>query len=775
MDLLSTLGGLVNTTRTPPTCDKQHEEGPSYVALAEWVLAAARTIAATSQDRSSGASPSLRAAPCSSTSSPLRTPRSASPSTPRNCLFRSSSSPPSSPTKTPRKTDVSFLLNIGDVSGAEDEAASPEIAHRLVDQSVQRSAKRLRVQKSNLSPHGSEKLGEISIHAGQLRHLDQLLPNPKKKNSNHKEIPDPRDPDVPRSDHHSSGSATKDDTTSAQIAARSQYTQPTGVLQATTDPSPKAVATDNKPTTFRTRSDATVSTTTNDKARERQHKLRPKQDPEGMYSPPECGFGSETLVTPMGGAGMCPTMMDQLVQLDPGSYTGMVPPPCTSPFLPLPPHRLVSPSGSPMDCPSLPPPLPTPIPPSMMNPGMVMQQKMDNNFLQSLLLWQHPNNSTQFSQPQILQYQQQQQLLEMLAIEQRQQQQRLVLEHQLRQLVAAQQLQLLEQLLLQQQQERQQTEANYGLLMVKRQLEQTPQQVQSSTQNEQPQAVQPVVPEIKPKEEEPTAPDHSPDQKLKEETPQAQITSDHDSVQVKGEELVGDNLICRKLLLQLQQTPPPPPPLAPFHPIPSSPSLILHTEEPIKTPPIQSTKGNSSRRRANTVDKSQLYCHFCGRKSTPEWRKGPDGPATLCNACGLQWAKKYRSSLESSVPPPCKASGETSPPRPKRRRTRSAASSTYNTTPSPPQSTAPATATTIQAPNSSNSATTSVPTTKPTDQQHASTPRESSRSLRLIAEAASDLMKQEGPPASSPQSSDESTSPTTNSTAATQATTTNNE
>lgn len=35
-------------------------------------------------------------------------------------------------------------------------------------------------------------------------------------------------------------------------------------------------------------------------------------------------------------------------------------------------------------------------------------------------------------------------------------------------------------------------------------------------------------------------------------------------------------------------------------------------------------------------------CLRCGNRQTPYWRRGPDGPATLCNACGLQWAKKKR-------------------------------------------------------------------------------------------------------------------------------------
>ncbi|XP_043708371.1 GATA transcription factor 28-like [Telopea speciosissima] len=35
-------------------------------------------------------------------------------------------------------------------------------------------------------------------------------------------------------------------------------------------------------------------------------------------------------------------------------------------------------------------------------------------------------------------------------------------------------------------------------------------------------------------------------------------------------------------------------------------------------------------------------CHHCGisEKSTPMMRRGPKGPRTLCNACGLMWANK---------------------------------------------------------------------------------------------------------------------------------------
>ncbi|XP_019255577.1 PREDICTED: GATA transcription factor 25-like isoform X4 [Nicotiana attenuata] len=37
-----------------------------------------------------------------------------------------------------------------------------------------------------------------------------------------------------------------------------------------------------------------------------------------------------------------------------------------------------------------------------------------------------------------------------------------------------------------------------------------------------------------------------------------------------------------------------------------------------------------------------VKCHHCGvsENCTPAMRRGPDGPRTLCNACGLKWANK---------------------------------------------------------------------------------------------------------------------------------------
>ncbi|EXF75429.1 hypothetical protein CFIO01_13650, partial [Colletotrichum fioriniae PJ7] len=66
----------------------------------------------------------------------------------------------------------------------------------------------------------------------------------------------------------------------------------------------------------------------------------------------------------------------------------------------------------------------------------------------------------------------------------------------------------------------------------------------------------------------------------------------------------------------------------------------------------RSHAGNSGsppgrRHRRKTIDFS---CHKCHRVDTPEWRPGPDGPSTLCNVCGLIYAKRERKKEESTMP-----------------------------------------------------------------------------------------------------------------------------
>ncbi|GAA5858593.1 hypothetical protein JCM5353_000388 [Sporobolomyces roseus] len=43
-------------------------------------------------------------------------------------------------------------------------------------------------------------------------------------------------------------------------------------------------------------------------------------------------------------------------------------------------------------------------------------------------------------------------------------------------------------------------------------------------------------------------------------------------------------------------------------------------------------------------------CQNCGRTDSPEWRSGPTGPKSLCNACGLRWAKVQKINVPGGSP-----------------------------------------------------------------------------------------------------------------------------
>ncbi|KAL5359548.1 hypothetical protein BJX96DRAFT_148652 [Aspergillus floccosus] len=62
------------------------------------------------------------------------------------------------------------------------------------------------------------------------------------------------------------------------------------------------------------------------------------------------------------------------------------------------------------------------------------------------------------------------------------------------------------------------------------------------------------------------------------------------------------------------------------------------------TPDQQARAMQDSDRRKRL--KGEYMCTDCGTSDSPEWRKGPDGPKTLCNACGLRWAKKEKKRQE---------------------------------------------------------------------------------------------------------------------------------
>eukprot|EP01088_Endostelium_zonatum_P021212 TRINITY_DN8242_c0_g1_i1.p2 TRINITY_DN8242_c0_g1~~TRINITY_DN8242_c0_g1_i1.p2 ORF type:complete len:109 (-),score=27.88 TRINITY_DN8242_c0_g1_i1:41-367(-) len=50
------------------------------------------------------------------------------------------------------------------------------------------------------------------------------------------------------------------------------------------------------------------------------------------------------------------------------------------------------------------------------------------------------------------------------------------------------------------------------------------------------------------------------------------------------------------------------------------------------------------RTRKRVGQKKDIRCLHCGVTTTPEWRRGPLGRHTLCNACGLQYAKNIKET-----------------------------------------------------------------------------------------------------------------------------------
>lgn len=81
----------------------------------------------------------------------------------------------------------------------------------------------------------------------------------------------------------------------------------------------------------------------------------------------------------------------------------------------------------------------------------------------------------------------------------------------------------------------------------------------------------------------------------------------------------------------------------PNHESQSSPQLVATYDEPDSgSPPIDDRKalgkiGKTSKSGKNR--NTHMKCLQCSATDTPEWRKGPVGPTTLCNACGLFYKK----------------------------------------------------------------------------------------------------------------------------------------
>ncbi|KAK4055054.1 hypothetical protein OIO90_003395 [Microbotryomycetes sp. JL221] len=55
-----------------------------------------------------------------------------------------------------------------------------------------------------------------------------------------------------------------------------------------------------------------------------------------------------------------------------------------------------------------------------------------------------------------------------------------------------------------------------------------------------------------------------------------------------------------------------------------------------------------ARREANKSKNGPIACQSCGIVNSPEWRKGPDGTKSLCNACGLRYARSVARKTKAA-------------------------------------------------------------------------------------------------------------------------------
>ncbi|KAF9899222.1 hypothetical protein EC991_009278 [Linnemannia zychae] len=74
---------------------------------------------------------------------------------------------------------------------------------------------------------------------------------------------------------------------------------------------------------------------------------------------------------------------------------------------------------------------------------------------------------------------------------------------------------------------------------------------------------------------------------------------------------------------------------------PSKPKPSKDQDDKGQAASIKGSSGSGgSKKTASTgsaSNPSQKRCGYCNCTTTPMWRRGPNGPSTLCNACGVKW------------------------------------------------------------------------------------------------------------------------------------------
>jgi hypothetical protein len=111
---------------------------------------------------------------------------------------------------------------------------------------------------------------------------------------------------------------------------------------------------------------------------------------------------------------------------------------------------------------------------------------------------------------------------------------------------------------------------------------------------------------------------------------------DHDQIM----QSLADVMSSINHLCQTYQLNPPPSPVVPQ---PSASSLELSLQRPSSS--AESTNCAPRRNRSCGRTKLGKACLECGRRDTAQWRRGPLGVSTLCNACGIRHARVMKKVL----------------------------------------------------------------------------------------------------------------------------------
>ncbi|GAA5808059.1 hypothetical protein MFLAVUS_001441 [Mucor flavus] len=84
--------------------------------------------------------------------------------------------------------------------------------------------------------------------------------------------------------------------------------------------------------------------------------------------------------------------------------------------------------------------------------------------------------------------------------------------------------------------------------------------------------------------------------------------------------------------------------------LPSSPLYDYKRPDPIRKN-RSSTTSNKLENLLSPIHKppQKNHCQSCGTSSSPEWRRGPTGHKTLCNACGLRYSRSVARQVKTAI------------------------------------------------------------------------------------------------------------------------------